>query len=299
MELRQLATFRSLATTLSFTRTAALLDYAQSSVSAQIQELEADLGVRLFERLNKRILLTDEGHRLLTYAEKLLDLAEEARSTLSTAEQPAGAVTISAPETLCTYRLPPLLQRFRATFPQIQVHFRPLPVPELRRSVLEGRVDVAFVLEEPLQATGLVVESLLREPLLVLAPSDHHLAQHTCVTPADLEGEPVLLTEVGCSYRNLFKRALSGAGVYPTTNLELTSVEAIKQCVMLGMGITVLPEVAVQQEVTQGRLVALPWAEPNFAVVTQMLWHKDKWQSPALKSFLSLTRETLAVNLTR
>lgn len=297
MELRHLATFRTLATTLNFTRTAALLGYAQSSVSAQIQELEADLGVRLFERLNKRIMLTDEGYRLLVYAEKLLDLAEEARSALSTTEQPAGAVTISAPETLCTYRLPPLLQRFRATFPQIQVHFRPLPVPDLRRSVLEGRVDVAFVLEEPLRATGLIVEPLLRERLLVLAPPDHPLAHSTRVTPADIEGEPVLLTEVGCSYRNLFKRALSGVGVYPTTNLELTSVEAIKQCVMLGMGITVLPEVAVQQEVTQGRLVALPWSEPNFEVVTQMLWHRDKWQSLALKSFLSLTREILADGL--
>lgn len=297
MELRHLATFRTLATTLNFTRAASLLGYAQSSVSAQIQELEADLGVRLFERLNKRIMLTDEGYRLLVYAEKLLDLAEEARSALSTTEQPAGAVTISAPETLCTYRLPPLLQRFRATFPQIQVHFRPLPVPDLRRSVLEGRVDVAFVLEEPLRATGLIVEPLLRERLLVLAPPDHPLAHSTRVTPADIEGEPVLLTEVGCSYRNLFKRALSGVGVYPTTNLELTSVEAIKQCVMLGMGITVLPEVAVQQEVTQGRLVALPWSEPNFEVVTQMLWHRDKWQSLALKSFLSLTREILADGL--
>lgn len=297
MELRHLATFRTLATTLNFTRAAVLLGYAQSSVSAQIQELEADLGVRLFERLNKRIMLTDEGYRLLVYAEKLLDLAEEARFALSTTEQPAGAVTISAPETLCTYRLPPLLQRFRATFPQIQVHFRPLPVPDLRRSVLEGRVDVAFVLEEPLRATGLIVEPLLRERLLVLAPPDHPLAHSTRVTPADIEGEPVLLTEVGCSYRNLFKRALSGVGVYPTTNLELTSVEAIKQCVMLGMGITVLPEVAVQQEVTQGRLVALPWSEPNFEVVTQMLWHRDKWQSLALKSFLSLTREILADGL--
>lgn len=293
MELRQLVTFRSLTTTLNFTRTAALLGYAQSSVSAQIQELEAELGVLLFERLNKRVMLTDEGQRLLVYAEKLLDLAEEARSALSMSKQLTGAVTISAPETLCTYRLPPLLQRFRTKFPHVQVHFRPLPVPELRSSVLEGRVDVAFVLEEPLRATRLVVEPLRRERLLVLAPPDHPLAHSSRVTPTDIEGEPVLLTEVGCSYRNLFKRALSGAGVYPATNLELNSVEAIKQCVMLGMGITVLPEVAVQLEITQGRLAVLPWSEPQFEVVTQVLWHKDKWQSPALKAFLSLTRETL------
>ena len=293
MELRHLATFRTLATTLNFTQTAALLGYVQSSVSAQIQELEAELGVLLFDRLNKRVILTDEGQRLLIYAEKLLSLAEEAHTALSVHAEPAGAVTISAPETLCTYRLPPVLHQFRATFPHIQVHFRPLSVPELRRSVLEGRVDVAFLLEEPLRATGLVVEPLLREPLLVLSSPEHPLTQCTRVTPADLEGEPVLLTEVGCSYRNLFKRTLAKAGVYPTTNLEMSSVEAIKQCVMLGMGITVLPAVAVQAEVAQGRLVALPWSEPGFEVVTQLIWHREKWQSPALKAFLSLMREGL------
>ncbi len=293
MELRHLATFRTLASTLNFTQTAALLGYVQSSVSAQIQELEAELGVVLFDRLNKRVILTDEGQRLLVYAEKLLSLAEEARTALSVHTEPAGAVTISAPETLCTYRLPPVLHQFRATFPHIQVHFRPLSVPELRRSVLEGRVDVAFLLEEPLRAAGLIVEPLLREPLLVLSSPEHPLTQCIRVTPADLEGEPVLLTEVGCSYRNLFKRTLAKAGVYPTTNLEMSSVEAIKQCVMLGMGITVLPAVAVQAEVAQGRLVALPWSEPGFEVVTQLIWHREKWQSPALKAFLSLMREGL------
>jgi DNA-binding transcriptional LysR family regulator len=68
---------------------------------------------------------------------------------------------------------------------------------------------------------------------------------------------------------------------------------------MLGMGITVLPEVAVHVEVTQGRLVALPWSEAGFEVVTQLVWHKDKWQSPALKAFLSLTRERLGDASTR
>src|SRR5258708_38809041 len=115
MEWRHLATLRTLATTLNFTQTSALLGYVQSSVSAQIQELEAELGVVLFDRLNKRVILTDEGQRLLVYAEKLLNLAEEARTALLAKAEPTGAVTISAPETLCTYRLPPVLHQFRAT----------------------------------------------------------------------------------------------------------------------------------------------------------------------------------------
>ena len=293
MELRQLNTFRTLARTLSFTRTAAALNYVQSNVTAQIQALEEELGVQLFDRLGRHVILTDAGRCLLGYAEKILSLEEEARTTLSAETEPAGSLTFSAPETLCTYRLPAVLQQFRARFPRVKLTFRPLSDSAMRRSVSEGIVDVTFVLEESLQAGGLVVEPLRREPLLVLAYPEHPLTQLSQVRPADLEGESVLLTELGCSYRNVFRRVLAAVGVHPNENMEMHSVEAIKQWVMAGMGITVLPEVAVTHEIAQGQLVALPWNEPDFAVTTHMLWHKEKWQSPALSAFLSTAREVL------
>src|SRR5438046_264194 len=111
MELRQLETFRVVATQLSFTRAAATLDYAQSSVTAQIQSLELELGVRLFDRLGRRVALTDAGERLLEYAERLLSLADEARAALADGAEPAGTLTIGAPETVMTYRLPSVLRR--------------------------------------------------------------------------------------------------------------------------------------------------------------------------------------------
>src|SRR5688572_33360569 len=98
VELRQLETFRAVATGLSFTRAAAALGYAQSSVTAQIQALEAELGARLFDRLGRRIALTDAGERLLEYADRLLTLAAEARAALVDGAEPAGTLTVGAPE---------------------------------------------------------------------------------------------------------------------------------------------------------------------------------------------------------
>src|ERR1051326_4791809 len=112
MELRQLATFRLLASNLSFSRTAQILNYMQSSVTAQIQALEEELGVRLFDRLGKRVALTDAGRQLLHYAERLLDLAAEARGALVQGEASTRFLTISAPETLWIYRLLALLHLF-------------------------------------------------------------------------------------------------------------------------------------------------------------------------------------------
>src|SRR5258708_269564 len=165
MELRQLATFRMVATTLSFTQAASALGYVQSSVTAQIQALEADLGVPLFDRLGKRIVLTDAGSRLLRYAEKILALAEEARSVVAGDDEPTGSLTISAPESLCTYRLPAILGLFRERYPRVQLLFRPSPSADMRRRVGEGLLDLAFVLEEPIQSGNLSSEQLIREPL--------------------------------------------------------------------------------------------------------------------------------------
>lgn len=275
MELRQLATFRLLATTLNFTRTATALNYVQSNVTAQIQALEEELGVRLFDRLGKRVALTDVGERLLRYADQILDLADEMCKVASTEEEPMGALTISAPQSLCTYRLPKLLHQFR-----------PSPVADLRRLVSEGVLDIAFVLEELIHSTKLIVKPLFPEPLHVIAAPSHPLIGVDQVKPADMEGETVLLTESGCSYRALFEHSLAVAGVQPATTLEFSSVEAIKQCVMVGMGISILPEVATRVEVEQGKLAVLPWILPDVQVFTQMVWHKEKWLSPALNAFI-------------
>lgn len=291
MELRQLSMFKMLATTLSFTRTAAALGYVQSNISAQIQALEEELGAPLVDRLGKQVALTDAGQRFLPYVEQILTLVEEARMAVSEKSEPIGTLTISAPESLCTYRLPHLLSAFQRDYPQVRLMFRPCPVADLRRQVSEGAVDVAFVLEDALQVKGLMVEPLVREPVLLVAASDHPLTGRNEVCPADLDGECLLLTEVGCTYRNLFLQRLAMDGIYPTTILEFTSVEAIKQCVMARMGVTVLPRMAVERELAGGQLAALAWIEKEFHVMTQMLWHREKWLSPALQVFLAMARE--------
>ncbi len=295
MELRQLAIFRAVATMLNFTKAATSLNYVQSNVTAQIHALEEELGVPLFDRLGgKQVVLTDAGHQLLEYAERLLDLAEEARVTVSTRGEPHGTLKIGATPTLCIYRLPSLLRTFRKRYPRVHLIFRPSHGSELRSLVRTGSIDVAFVFEEADHRGGPGDEPLTREPIWVLVAPDHALVGREGVRPSDLAKMDLLLNEAGCCYRSLFERVLSRASVYPATTFEFNSIEAVKQCVMAGLGLTILPAIAVAAELSQGRLLKLPWMGPDLTVVTHMVWHKDKWLSPALDAFLSLTREMLA-----
>lgn len=285
-----------MAENLSFTRAAGELGYVQSSVTAQIQGLEKELGVPLFDRVGRRVTLTDAGRRLLGPAETMLELEEEARSAVLSDGGPSGTATISAAETHCTYRLPRVLGRFRELYPQVRVLIRPVPVGtfcgDTVRDLREGKADVAFVLDEPVRSRDLVVRPLVREPVRVLAAPDHALAAASRVEPADLEDETLLLTGSGCSYRAMFLRAFTRDGVHPRTILEFSGVEAIKQCAIAGMGVAVLPAVTVEEELARGRLVQLEWFE-DLEVVTQAINHKDRWLSPAAGEFLNLVREVL------
>jgi DNA-binding transcriptional LysR family regulator len=305
VELRQVETFRAVAEELSFSRAAHRLGYVQSSVSAQVAALEKDLGAPLFDRLGRKIALTDAGRVMLRYSSRLLDLTEEAREAVADAGvgsgEVTGTLTVSAPETLLTYRLPRLLALFHERHPKVRLSVRPSAVGRLvgsmRRSVEEGGVNVAFVLDGPVEVSGLSVEPLLEESVSVIVPAAHALASSTMVASVDLSGETVLLPEApesGCAYRGQFERQLGAASVVPAEKMEFQSIEAVKQCVAAGMGVSVMPSVAVSAELEDGKLAALRWQEP-FEVLTQMVWHEERWQSPALRAFLETAREVFSV----
>jgi DNA-binding transcriptional LysR family regulator len=307
MELRELAAFREVARHLSFSAAAARLGYVQSTISAQIRGLEDDLGVRLIDRLGRSIALTGAGEAFLPYAERLLDIAAEARAA---ATQPladgaalSGSVSVSAPESLLTYRLPPVLTRFRMAHPAVNIQLRPTPVGrfrgETRRAVVNGTVDLAVVLDAALQRPGFDSEILRAEPISVVAPADHPLAAAPEVAPGQLIDQTVLLPEApesGCEYRGQFERHLAGEGVSVDGALEFASIETVKQCVIAGMGVSVLPAVAVEAEVLAGRLTRLAWREP-FEVYTQVVWNKRRSPSPAQAAFMLIAREILSAGV--
>ncbi|MEC0247108.1 LysR family transcriptional regulator [Paenibacillus chitinolyticus] len=295
MEVRQLITFRTVASTLNFSRAAEVLNYVPSNVTMQMKALEDELGVRLFDRLGKQLVLTTAGKRFLIHIQGVLNKLDEARSVVHDNENLSGTLTISANEVLCAYRLPVVFHLFRSRYPGVRLIFRSVPNQELKQTLFEGTADVVFMLDESIRSTGLAVEPLLEETFRFFAAPDHPLAKRTVLQLDDFHGEVFLTNEKGCPYRTMFDRAFEKEGIDSITYLEFQSAEAIKQCAITGIGIAFLPEITAKAEVERGELVALPWQIPDLHVYTQMLWHKDKWLSPIIISFIEAAREVLAV----
>lgn len=294
MELHQLKTFVTIVKVGNFTRTAELLKFAQSSVSAQVKALEDELETKLFERLGREVSLTEDGKRLLVYAEQILKLAEEAKDLITGSSAPKGTLTIGAPESLCVFRLPPLLQEYRRRFPKVKLILKLGNCCDIYNWVGKNLIDIAFLLDTPISANNLIAECLIHEPITLFSGSSHPLTGKDSCEPRDIKGENLIfIEEEGCCYRMIFETQLAKAGIQPESVLELGSVESIKKCVASGLGIAVLPRMAIEKELTSGELTDLHWNNPDFNIYTQMVYHKDKWLSPALSALMQLAREIL------
>jgi DNA-binding transcriptional LysR family regulator len=291
MELRQLRIFSILANELNFTRAAERAHCVQSNVTVQIRSMEHELGVRLFERLGKQVRLTEHGQRLLPYAKRILLLLEEAGRVIADESNPSGTLIVGSPESVLTYRLPPVLHLFRESFPQVDLVLRATNSRGLVSQLEQGTLDLGIVIDDKLDDPRLQVERLCQEPLTLLAHPSHRLLRQPAVGPYDLREEAFLLTDAGCAYRSRLEEVLAKEDVTPRAVVEFTSVETIKQCAILGMGIACLPSMIAISEIAAGKLAALPWSGSDLTMQSQVVWHKDKWLSPAIKAFLSLLKK--------
>lgn len=293
MDFKQLNAFVTISKLQSFTGAANTLGYAQSTITTQIKLLENELGVKLFERIGKNVTLTHEGKKLLPYAKQMLKLSADVKNVMFNDESPSGTLTIGAAESLCVIRLPEILKEYRKMYPDVEVSLKFGSCADFRHFLRDNIIDVAFSLGRKIDSEDFISEVEFDEPMLLLGYPGHPLIDKKEIFPKDIENEPLILTEMGCSYRAAFENILNEYNVKPNLVLETGSVQAIKQFTMSGLGITLLPKVAVEDEISSGKLVPLNWAGPNFGIISQVLYHKDKWISPALREFLRLAKSIM------
>lgn len=296
MELRQLQTFITVTGLLSFTKAANELGYAQSSITNQIHCLEEEFGTKLFERLGKQIALTESGEHLYAYAIQILKLAKEAKEQISDSLTPTGSLTIGTAESLCTHRLPGIFKTFRTRYPGVDINIRLDTCADFRKYLKNNEVDLQILLDVPLLDDDYVTCILHEEPMAVIAAPNHPLAKKRQILPQDMNGQALVLTDPGCTYRRIFESILAQAGAKPLSTLAFSSNEVIKKFVGDGWGIGFLPEIAVHYEILNGNLAALPWEGPPFNIKVQLAYHKNKWLSPALRALIDITLEAFRKN---
>ncbi|MBL6079941.1 LysR family transcriptional regulator [Belnapia sp. T18] len=290
MDAADLRIFEAVARLGSMSRAALALNTVQSNVTAHIRQMEARLGLALFERGGRGVRLTAAGARLLPQAGRVLRALEDARRAVLDDGTPRGPLCLGALETTTAIRLGPALHDFVTAHPAVDLTLRTGTTAELLERVLAQEVEGAFLCG-PVAHPALEVEPVWKEELVLLAAPGTRPLARLLAGEGDVR---IIVLRAGCSYRQRLEDVLARRGIPAPRLLEFGTLEAIFASVAAGLGITLLPRALVGPAVKPGRLSveALPRGEGE--VETVFARRRDCYASGALRAFLEIMRRTEA-----
>ena len=291
MTLRHLEIFSAVCTQGSFTRAAEKLNMAQPAVSLAIRELETFYAVRLFERMNRRVYLTEAGRTLRQYADTVLSQFRESVEVLR--ESGAGGFcSFGVHVTLGETRLAGILTRLAAELPEMQVRACVQNSRETERMILQNELDFAVV-DNVTVSPHYLVEPL-REEALAAVCAPEYLPGRDTLTLAELAEERLLLRERGSGTRNSVDGVFQAAGIPVRPVLESVSTAALLACARAGIGITLLPRSLVEADLAAGRLRELAVADGAFRRTYFLVRHRSKYLTGGMRQVLQVVREEIA-----
>jgi len=253
---RQLQVFVEAAETLSFARVADRLHLTPAGVSFQIKQIETQSGFALFERVGRRVALTDAGKALLVYARQVLRSLNDADQAMRALKGLSGGqVTIGLVST-AKYIAPHMLARFRADYPAIAISLRDGNRQWVNEALVKGEIDLA-IMGKPLDGADVIAEPFASHPSVIAAAPTHPLAGRTNLPIKVLASEPMVVREEGSGTRSLLTRFVEHAGVTPRIALTTSSNETIKQAVMAGMGIALISQHTIGLELGLNMMTTL------------------------------------------
>ncbi|EGO65652.1 selenium metabolism-associated LysR family transcriptional regulator [Acetonema longum] len=295
----QLQIFKTVVEKKSFSLAAQELHMAQSSVSQQVQNLEKYYGVKLFDRIQRRIYPTEAGLRLYPYANELERLYHEARQTITgLTDTVDGKLHIGASLTIGEYLMPRMLVRFSQQYPQVEVSMDVGNTEHVTSMVIAGGVDIGFV-EGPFNSAGVVrCQPFYGDELVVIAAVSYPELQdeNVTVTLPGIFNERWVLRESDSGTRKVFEQFIQICG-YGSNSLrivmELGSTQAVKEAVKAGVGITAVSRLAVEQEIQRGEVRIIPLQEGPVERAFAMISHKEKFKTRVVDRFMKFFTETM------
>lgn len=285
VELRNLITFIYVAELGSFTKAAEQLGYSQSTISFQIKQLEDELGCLLFERINHTITLTEQGHKLVSYAHRVRALTEDFKETLAK-EDLRGHLHIVTPDSICEEMISAHYADFHRKYPSIYIRFSTGDSGNLLHMLDRNEADVIITLDHHLYNKDYVVAKEQKIPMHFVASSESKFAHRKGLSIKDIIEEPFVLTEYGQGYRRVFDRELAKKSLEITPVLEIGRTDIITSVLVENDMISFLPDFVTDELIASGRLCYLDVVDMNIDIWKQLIYHKNKWLSKSMKTFI-------------
>jgi len=293
MEIRQIKAFLAIAEAKTFTAGARRVNITQAAISMQIRQLEDEVGIQLFTRTPRRVILTQAGEFLLDRARKIL---REHDSAIAEIAEVAGAEfgrlrLGSSSSMFTTHQLPTIMLQLRAKYPNAEVTVTSATSQNLVDKMMHGEIDTAFV-SLPVDNSNITTDLLFSDEIVAIAYPKHPLAKEKFISAATLAGEKLILGERGGNTRRMIDDFFAAANVRPNVTMELSRQEAINQMVENNMGVGIAGAKTVAKEIREGRLISwlIEGAEIQWELGLARL--RGGYYSPIAKEFAGLCKES-------
>lgn len=276
----------------SFTRASEQLYVAQSAISRKVRLLEDELGEPIFQRVNKKVLVTPAGETLLRYARKIFQDIRNAKLEISEfARLDRGQLRVGAGMVACMYMLPPVLERFRSLHPRIELEVFTAPTDELLNKLRENSIELG-VLTLPVEQTNLEVVPIATEQMVVVC-SPHHsvLSRKASITAAEIQEFPLIVFPRGARTRNLLDEFFHRAQITPRIAMESENVATIKPLVKIDLGISIIPIQSVADEIKRKELHCLKIRDYKVSRQVGLVYHKSDTLPKMLAELIRIFRE--------
>lgn len=295
MEIRNIVTFLKVAGTQNFSKAADQLGYSQSAITVQIQQLERELNVQLFERIGKRVYLTEKGQEFVPYANEIMNAVEQAMEFPGEQNAMKGKLRIGGVESVCTALLPDLILRMHQLYPDIEVVIRSGTTNELVEMAKTNELDLVFTFDKKIYNPEWVCIAEKTEKVCFVTgrlQGRKELPEQEYIGIEHLVEEPFILTEMGAAYQYELEQLLAERELRIDPILEIGNTETIIQLVKKGMGVSFLPKFTVEKEFKKGKIKQIQTDLPEVRMHCQLLYHKNKHLTPQMKVLIGLVQES-------
>jgi LysR family transcriptional regulator, cyn operon transcriptional activator len=293
MDLRQLEMAIAVADNASFTRASQKLYVAQSAISRKIKMLEEELGEPIFKRVNKKVYLTPAGETLMRYARRIfLDIRNAKLEISEIAHLERGQLRVGAGMLACTYIIPPVLEKFKARHPRIELEVITAPTDTLLSKLNDNLIELG-VLTLPIKHADLQVVPLITEEMVVVTSPKHPvLAQKSKMDAEELQEYPLILFPKEARTRNVLDAFFHSAAISPRIVMEAENVALIKPLVKIDLGISIIPLRSVSEELERRELHCLKIRNHRLIRQVGLVYHKSEYIPKILSELIRLFKET-------
>lgn len=291
MEIKYLQTFKVILESGTFAAAARKLNYTQSTVTFQMQQLEQELGIRLFEKIGRRMVLSEQGKTIVPLVDEILETSEKLQNIGRSTAELAGNLRVAAPESLVTYRMQPVLKVFKEQAPNVKLFLKVLNCYAIKDYVMAGNCDLGIHFDVGGYASGAVLEELKEHSFILIACPEADTGEIDMKHAHGRLEQCLLISDSEAVYQHMFDRYCQEHDILFETRMELGSIEVVKRSVMSGLGIAYLPEITVREELDSGKLKQIKTPLDARTIKAACIYHKNKIITAQMELFINLLKE--------